>query len=198
MLSAYDENNIQARAAIRHLTGIDIRLDVLDEITAIESTEQGFNVWITTYRYQDLKRGIKVTGRGVKLVQFAERRRPSYYFHAQQHGRGAWFVRKSTAWDAEQVSEGMMGAVRTQDIDEAQHWMKLGDALAKLGTFTPYEIPAFGSRPSATEWAERVRRERMAGRVGTSTFPMDTFDRARQGYTDDGETQRMVSHWKRA
>lgn len=195
MLSAYDENNIQARAAIRHLTGVDIRLDLLDEITAIESTEQGFNVWITTYRYQDLKRGIKVTGRGVRLVQFSEH--AATWYRRDYSGRGVWYVRKSTAWDAEQCAEEMAAAIRRVDVEDAQHWMALGDALGKLGDFTPFEIPAFGSRPTVQEWAERVRRERMAGRVGTSTFPMDTFDRTRQGYTDS-ETQRMVSHWKRA
>lgn len=197
MISAYDENNIQARAAIRHLTGIDVTLFPLDEITAIESTEQGFNVWITTFQWQDLKRGIKVTGRGVRLLQFAERR-PSHYYQRQMHGRGIWYVRKSTAWDAEQVSTEMMDAIRGQDMEEAQHWMALGDALGKLGDFTPFEIPAFGGRPSVTEWAERVRRERMAGRVGTSSFPMDTFDRTKQGYTGDAETVRMERHWDRA
>lgn len=197
MLSSYNENNIQALSAIKHLTGVDLRLLPMDEITAIESVEQGFNVWITTYRWQDLKRGIRVTGRGVKLVQFAEQRVNDYYCPAA-HRAGLWFTRQSVAWDAEQCDDEMGNAIRNADLENAQHWMMLQDTLAKMGTFTPFEIPAFGSRPTASEWADRVRRERMAGRVGTSTFPMDTFDRTKQGYTDDGETERMVNHWKRA
>lgn len=197
MLSAYNENNIQALAAVRHLTGVEIRLGPLDEITAIESTDQGFNVWITVYRWQDLKRGIRVTARGVKLVQVAERLVDSSGYYTEYHGRGACFIRKSTAWDAEQCGAEMMDAIRRQDMEDAQHWMTLQTALEKLGPWEPFEIPAYGQRETVSEWAARVRRERMAGRVGTSSFPMDTYDRANQGY-EDPVTERMVKHWKKA
>jgi len=192
MLSAYDENNIQALAAIRHLTGMDLRLLPLDEITAIESTDYGFNVWITRYRWQDLKRGIRVTARGIVLVQYAETRISDRFCHSQQRFNH-WYTRQTVAWDAEQCGEQMADAVRAADMPEAQHWMTLQMTLEKLGDFTPFEIPAYGSRETVAEWAARVRRERMAGGTGTSRYPIDTYDRVKQGYT----TERMSKHWKR-
>lgn len=192
MLVSASENNIQALAAVRDLTGHDLRLLPLDEITALEAHEDGFDVWITRYRWSERKREIRVEGRGVVLVQFREKGRyvgsmPVTYNAPQ----GTWYMESHTAWDAEQCSENMADAIRRQDMAGATLWMTLQTALAKMGDFTPFNIPHYGTHQSVSEWVAKVKRERMAGRVGTSSFPLDTYDRTMQG-----STPRMGNHWR--
>lgn len=180
----YDENNIQALAAIKHLTRHEIRLLPMDEITAIEPTETGIEVFITRYQWVDRKREIRVTGRGIVIISIDE----------QTIGMQRWKITdKTVVWDAEQCGEEMAHAIRAADMERAQHWMRMQMLLEKMGDFTPFDIPHYGTFQSASEWADRVKRERMAGRVGTSGAPMDTYERTQAGYTTD----RMASHWKR-
>lgn len=180
MLAMYPEGNIQALAAIKRLTGISVRLMTMDEITEIESIDEGIRVWITTWRMEERRTDVKVTARGIRLVTITSR------------NAGIWKMSAITAWDAEQVMEEMMNAIRRQDMVGAQTWQLVSDRLGDE-PFKPFFMNHYGAGKTVSEWADQVRRERMAGRVGTSSHPMDTYEWAEANATTD----RMIKHWNR-
>lgn len=191
MLVSASENNIQALAAIRDLVGHDLRLQPMDEIIGLESTPAGIDVWITRYRWSERKNEIRVEGRGVVLVQFREQGRMGQMPITYNMPCGTWYMDTHIAWDGEQCSENIGHAIRGSDMIAAHLWMTLQMRLEKMGDFTPFNIPHYGTHQSVDEWVARVKRERMAGRAGSSSFPLDTYDRTNQGYAPE----RMTKHW---
>lgn len=180
MLAMFPEGNLDALVAVKRLTGVVIRLQTLDEITEIESTDSGIRVWVVTWRMEERKRDVKVTGRGIKL------------FTMTPSPAGVWRTDTRVAWDDEQVMENIMNALRRKDMDTAQVWEEMSARLEKMGDFETFYMNNYGPGKSVREWIEGLKRERMAGRAGSDSSPMDTYDRTTAGYT----THRMTKHWQ--
>lgn len=183
MLAMHPEGNIQALAAIKRLTnGTVVRLQPHDEVTLIEDTDEGVYVWITRLRIEERKSDIKVTARGVCLVVVS-----------QSETWSGWRTDTYVGWDREQCMTNMMNAVTRGQIDTAQMWKTIHDKLPEE-PFEPIFINHYGPGKSVGEWLEQRSRERMAGRVGTSSHPMDTHERS-IAYDGQYTSARMTKHW---
>lgn len=178
MITVGSAANLEALAAVKQLTSINVRLLPMDEITELRVTEDAVEVWITSWKMEDRKRDIKVTGKGIRLVTLTESR------------PGTWQASYLTAWDREQCMEEMMWAVTRTDLAGAQLWKKLHDLLPEE-PFEPFFINHYGPGQSVGEWLQQRIYERMAGRVGTDSFPMDTHQRTTRDYA----APKMVKHW---
>lgn len=182
MIVLAHENNIQALAAVKRLTGVKLRLTPMAEITAIEVDDDSILVEVVTYTYQERRRDMMVTGRGVRVIRLIP----------QMVGQ-PWKTVTVTAWDEGQVMTEVGAAVVAGDMIKAQVWMDAGKRLSNLPPFQSFAVNTYGAGQSVEQWLVDMRWARLAGRAGASRYPMDTYDRVQSAPT----TTRMTRHWKK-
>jgi hypothetical protein len=182
MIVLAHENNIQALAAVKRLTGVQVRLQPFTEITAVEVEDDSIIVEMVMYRYQERRKDIMVTGRGVRVVRLVP-----------QSPDVPWKTYTVTAWDDDQVMSEVGMAVTQGDMIKAQVWLDAGKRLSSLPPFETFAINTYGQGQSVDQWLDSTRHARMAGRVGASRYPLDTYART----VLDPSTKRMTAHWKR-
>lgn len=183
MIVLSHENNIQALAAIKRLTNVNLRLTPMSEIVALETDDDSLVVEIVVYKYDERRRDMLITGRGIRVVRLVP---------AHQEWM-PWVSTTVTAWDDEQVMDEVTRAVVAGDMPKAQVWLDAGKRLASLPEFEPFAINTYGPGQSVDQWLDDIRWARIAGRAGASRYPMDTYARVQAGPT----TKRMTAHWKR-
>lgn len=182
MIGMSREANIEALSAVKQLTGHNVRLMPMDEVTELRVTETGaVEVWINRWRMEERSRDVKVTGKGIHIVTLRERLTDS---------GTKWLVTTMTAWDREQCMGEMLAAVQRADIEGAQRWKELHDLMPE-GAFEPFFINHYGPGQTVGEWLMQRHFERMAGRVGVDRFPMDTFKRTNADFA----APKMTKHW---
>ena len=180
MLALETEGNIQALAAIKKLTGHQVRMTPMSEIIEIQVTDESVTVLIVVYRYEERRKDCVVTGRGIKLVRFTQIDL-------------VWHQLSITAWDDQQVMEMVGQCGVSGDMPKAQLWLEAGKILANLQPFEAFAINTYGPGQTVDAWLDQKVWERRAGRAGASRYPMDTWERVNQGLVPS----RMASHWKR-